>query len=210
MLFYELDQNGELLNVKSAPTASVSSIEKITYEPHSNNLLIAINGGSFSSCSGVPGIYVADNNLDIIEKQDLIRIQGGLGTNIDNIIEITTDGKWIDDEYIIFNTRKTLHSRSFTYATLYKVDSALNVYANLELPPYDSCTWMPYGTSTMYINDSTVFTFTYSAESMTSLETHQVNVILVDKGLNLLGRKTIKRDGVYSYVGPPSALNDDG
>lgn len=209
MLLYELDQNGEIIRTKSDLTASVSSINTITYEPHSDNLLIAINGGNFPSCGGFPGIYVVDNNLDLIEKQDLIHIQGGIGINIDNIIEITTDGKWIDGDYMIFNMQKSLQSRSFTYTSLYKVDSALTVYAELELPPYDSCTFMPNGTSTAYINDSTIFVFTYSTETM-SFQTHQVNVILVDKELNLLGRKTIKTDDVISYVGPPSALNDGG
>ena len=207
--FYELDQNGEIINAKSAPTLSVSSISKIAYEHLSDNVLIAINGGSFPSCSGCPGIYAINNALDIIEKQHLIHIQGGNGANVDNIIEISTDGKWIDDNFMLFSMKRSLHNRSFTYVSLYKLDSALNVYANLRLPPYDSCTWMPNGTSTTYINGSTIFAFTYSAESMLSFDTHQVNVFLVDENLNLLGRKTIKKDGVFSYVGPPSILNDD-
>ena len=110
---------------------------------------------------------------------------------------------------MIFHFRKNLHHRSsFTYTTLCKVDSALNVYAELRLPPEDSCTWMPEGTSTAFINDSTIFAFTYCAETMLSFDTYQANVFLVDINLNLLGRKVIKTDHVVSYWRQPTTLND--
>ena len=103
-----------------------------------------------------------------------------------------------------------INRSSFNYNTLYKVDSAMNVYGELRLPPYDSCTWLPYGTSTAYIDDSTIFAFTLCAESMYDFDTRQANVILADKHLNLLGRKTIRQDNVYALVEEATVFNDGG
>lgn len=209
--FYELDQNGDIIQIKPIKNAYASSIEKMTYEPNSDNIMVVVEGGSFPSVTGYPGIYVVDSNLDIVARQHLINVQGGIGTDVDRIREISTDGKWINENHMIFHFRKNLHHRSsFTYTTLCKVDSALNVYAELRLPPEDSCTWMPEGTSTAFINDSTIFAFTYCAETMLSFDTYQANVFLVDINLNLLGRKVIKTDHVVSYWRQPTTLNDGG
>lgn len=209
--FYELDQNGDIIQVKPIKNAYASSIEKMTYEPNSDNIMVVVEGGSFPSFTGYPGIYVVDSNLDIVARQHLINVQGGIGDNVDRIDKISTEGRWIDEDRMIFHFNKYLrHRSSFTYTTLCKVDSALNVYAELRLPPEDSCTWMPEGTSTAYINDSTFFAFTDCAETMLSFDTYQANVCLVDINFNLLGRKVIKTDHVVSYWRQPTILNDGG
>lgn len=209
--FYEFDETGEIIRMVDNPlnVAYAVGIGKPTYEPHSDNLLVPINGGSFPPHSGLPGIYVVDNNYNIVAKQDFIQIQGGLPTNVDDISQIGCEDKWIDGEYIIVDAEKYAH-RSTTYHTLYKVDSALNVYAELRLPPYDSCASSPYGTSTAYINDTTIFSFTYCSELIWSTDKSQVNVIMVDKHLNLLGRKVIQKDNVQYICTTPPARFDDG
>ena len=209
--FYELNQNGDIIRVKPIKNAYASSIEKMTYESHSENIMVIVEGGNFPSFTGYPGIYVVDSNLDIVARQHLFNVHGGTGPDVDQINNISTDGKWIDGNHMIFHFRKYLnHRSSFTYTTLCKVDSALNVYAELRLPPEDSCTWMPEGTSTVYINDSTIFAFTDCTDAMLSFDTYQANVILVDNNLNLLGRKVIKTDNVVSYWRQPTTLNDGG
>ena len=80
----------------------------------------------------------------------------------------------------------------------------------LPLPPYDSCTWVPWGTNTAYANDSTIFAVSYCSETMSSRVAYQTNIILVDKHLNLLGRKVIKEDNVLKQVSSPAAFNDGG
>ena len=209
--FYEFDEMGEIIKMVDNPlnVAYTAGIGKLTYEPHSDNLLVTINGGSFPPHSGLPGIYVVDNNYNIVAKQDFIHIQGGLPINVDEVFQIGCEGKWIDNEYIILDAEKSAH-RSSTYNTLYKVDSALNVYAELRLPPYDSCTSSPYGTSTAYINDTTIFSFTDCSEFIWSTDKRQVNVILVDKNLNLLGRKVIQKDNVQYFCSTPPARFEDG
>ncbi len=210
---YELDREGNILVKKPHTTAEVNCFRGITYEPNSDNLLIALTGGFFPpSYQGTPGIYVIDMNLEIVARQNLHNVQGGWGFEVDLIEDITTDGKWFDGDLMIFHALKSElnHRTTFTYSSLYKLDSALHVYGELRLPPYDSCTWIPSGTSTAYINDSTIFVFTYCAESMLSFDTHQTNVLLVDKHLNLLGRKTIKQDHVFTIVGEAAVFNDGG
>ena len=211
--FYEFEETGGILRIIDNQTdvAYVGGIEELTYEPHSDNLLVAINGGSFPPNSGMPGIYVVDNNYNIVTKQNFIQIQGGISPNIDDISEIACEGLWIDEDFIIVDAEKYTHRSSLTYHTLYKVDSALNVYADLRLPPFDSCTWVPYGTSTSYINDTTIFAFTYCSQLIWSTDKSQVNVILVDKHLNLLGRKVIQKDNVqYICTTPPARFEDGG
>ena len=173
--------------------------------------MVVVGGGYFPPNSGIPGIYVVDEELNIIAKQDFIHIQGDLSSNTDNISEITCEGKWLNNQYLLFDTEKYLHQReSFTYHSLYLLDSALNIHAELNLPPYDSCASAPNGTSTAYINDSTIFAFTYCNNQMWSLNAFQTNVILVDNHLNLLGRKVIREDDVLYNPGPPLAFSDGG
>lgn len=208
---YELDRDGNILVKKPDTTALVNSFRGITYEPHSDNLLVAVNGGSFPNVTGAPGMYVIDMDFNVVGRQHLLGVQGGYGYEVDCINSISIDGTWIDGENYLLQALKFERNRpSFCYSSLYKVDSALHVYGELHLPPHDSCTWLPEGTGTAYIDDSTIFAFTFCAESMASFDTHQTNVILVDKHLNLLGRKTLKQDHVLTLVGQTAPFNDGG
>lgn len=207
---YELDEQGDILARKSLPADYASSVDEITYEPHSNYMLMTVEGGSFPNSTGVPGIYVVDANLDIVSRKDMVKVQGGYAYQVDAIEEISTDGTWIDGDRLILNTIKPQHNRpTFYYSSLYVIDSALNVYDELRLPPYDSCAWMPRGTSTAYVDDTTVFAITYCAENLYA-DMYQANIILVDKHLNLLGRKTFKDDEFLFIPGQPAVFNDGG
>lgn len=208
---YELDEELNILVMKSLPTYYASSIEEITYEPHSDNLLMAVEGGEFLSSTGVPGIYVVDMGFEVVSRKNLNKVQGGYGYEVDPIYEISTDGNWIDDDRLILHANKVQLNRrtTFYYSSLYVIDSALNVYGELRLPPYDSTAWMPRGTSTAYIDDTTIFAITYCAEWLYS-DIYQANVILVDKHLNLLGRKAFRDDEFLFRPGQPAAFNDGG
>ena len=207
---YELDYEGNILVKKPHISAYAASIEEVTYEPHSDNLFVAVYGGSFPNNSGVPGIYVVDTSLEIVARQHLVPVQGGYAYQVDPIVEISTDGKWIDGDRLILHAQKPKHNRqTFYYSSLYVIDSALNVYGELHLPPYDSTASMPRGTSSAYINDSTIFAITYCTESVYS-DIAQTNVILVDKHLNLLGRKAFKESDFMYLPGQPAVFNDGG
>ena len=204
--FYEFDESGEIIRIVDNPPNEcyLSSIKEITYAPHSDNFMIFIDGGWFGNASGVSGIFVVDTSLHVVARQSLFHLGGQ-----ENVEDNACEGNWFDDNHLILDVEKYVGS-SFTYHTLYNVDSALNIYANLRLPPYDSCTWVPYGTSTAYINDSTIFAFSYCSSEMWSFDMTQVNVILVDKHLNLLGRKTIREEDKLYYCGSPASFNDGG
>ena len=209
--FYEFDETGNIMRMIDNPIeiAVANSVYRIIYEPNSSNFQVTIGGGSFPPHAGMPGIYVVDDSLRIVAKQDLFHLQGGPVPQSDYINTITCDGNWIDGEFMIFDIDKYLHRReSFTYHTLYKLDSALNVHAELRLPPYDSCTFAPSGTNTAYVNDSTIFAFTYCKEKMLSFDTEQANVLLVDKDLNLLGRKAFSDEDIFHFWCSPTVFND--
>ena len=205
--FYEFDKYGDTIKTIDNPfeLAETYSIKEMTYEPHSDNLMIVVLGGNYGYDSGSPGIFVADTAFNIVAHQSMLRL-GGANVVTDNACE----GKWFDGDRILVNCEQYIGSH-FTYHTLFIVDSALNVYAELLLPPNDSSTIIPYGgTNTAYVDDSTIFAFNYCGESFLPEEVQQVNVALVDKHLNLLGRKVIKRDNVLYSVSIPATFNDGG
>ena len=208
---YELDSEGNILERKSYPTVTAGWIQEITYEPHSDNMLVAVQGGNFQNSQGVPGIYVVNTKLEIVARKDMYDVQGGYGYEVDAIEEITMDGKWIDGNRILLNTIKHHQTKrpTFPYASLYVIDSAMNVYGEVRLPPYDSLMSLPQGTSTAYINDTTVFALTYCRRTMVSVN-HQANVILLDGCLNILGRKAYSHQELAYLPGSPVAFSDGG
>ena len=213
MRFYEFDEEGDMLRVVD-DDKSVIRIEEIFYAPHSDNLMIAVQG-SFPPNDAV-GIYIADTSLNIIAYKDFFHLQGGINPYADHIMEARCEGRWFDDDCVIFDAYTKRYDGkddprfTFYYDKLYKLDSALNIHAELRLPPYDSCSFSPVGTSTAYVNDSTIFAFTYCSSYIYANDMEQLNVTLVDKDLNLLGRKVLRVDNVIYIVSSPAAFNDGG
>ena len=200
---YELDETGLILKMNDTPRLQIGSINEITYIPNTENLMILLDGGVFGYNSGVVGWYIVDPELIVIDRQMMTYLNGA------ELDDVACDGHWIDERYLIVDGEQYEGSH-FTYHTLFKIDTSMNVTATLPLPPYDSCTWVPLGTNTAYANDSTIFAVSYCRETMSSDVVCQTNIMLVDKDLNLLGRKVLKEDNVLKYVSPPAAFNDGG
>ena len=201
---YELDETGAILRTNDTPLTMISSINEITNIPNTDNLMIFLNGGSFDYNIGAVGWYIVDTELNIIDRQTMVHLNGE-----ESISDIACEGYWIDGQYLIVDGEQ-YEGSSFTYHTLFKMDASMNVTATLQLPPYDSCTWVPIGTNTAYANDSTIFAVSYCRETMFSDIVCQTNIMLVDKHLNLLGRKVLKEDNVVKIVRPPATFNDGG
>lgn len=200
---YEIDEMGDILRVSTTPLFQIGSIKEITYIPDTDNLMILLDGGVFGYNSGVVGWYIVDADFNVIDRQMMTYLNG------EELDDIACEGYWIDGQYLIVDGEQ-YEGSSFTYHTLYKIDASMNVTATLPLPPYDSCTWVPLGTNTAYANDSTIFAVSYCRETMFSNIVCQTNVLLVDKNLNLLGRKVLKEENVLKYVSPPASFNDGG
>ena len=200
---YELDETGLILRMHDTPRLQIGSINEITYIPNTENLMILLDGGVFGYNSGVVGWYIVDPELNVIDRQMLTYLNGA------ELDDVACDGQWIDEQYLIVDGEQYEGSH-FTYHTLFKIDTSMNVTATLQLPPYDSCTWVPMGTNTAYANDSTIFAVSYCSETMSSMVAYQTNIMLVDKDLNLLGRKVLKEDNVVKIVRPPATFNDGG
>lgn len=204
MRLYELNEMGDIIRIHDTPLMLIGSIKELTYIPNTENLMILLDGGVFGYNSGVVGWYTIAPDLNIIEQQMMVHLNG-----VDCIDDIACEGYWIDGQYLIVDGEQ-YEGSSFTYHTLFKMDAMMNVTATLPLPPYDSCTWVPLGTNTAYANDSTIFAVSYCSETMFSEVVYQTNIMLVDKHLNLLGRKVLKEQDVLKLVSPPAAFNDGG
>lgn len=92
---------------------------------------------------------------------------------------------------------------------LYMLDTLGGKHAHVQLPPTDSvtlCEWTGCGTA--YVNDSTIFAVSYSSKPYITNPKH-ANITIVDRDLNILGRKVLKGDD-RRYYSPctPIALND--
>lgn len=205
--FFEFDEDGDLLRIvdNPRPMIALSDIKSMTYAPNSDNLMVFVGDGIFGNASGVPGILVADTSYTIVAKQSFYHLDG-LGCS-----DIGCDGHWIDGQYLIVDIEQHI-GQSFTFHTLYKVDSALNVYDHQVLLPSDSCTWVSKERNTAYVNDSTIFAFSNFSESFSSgiLFYSNACITLFDKHLNLLGRKVIKADDMRHNIGVPAVFNDGG
>ena len=136
--FFEFDEEGNLLRIVDNPTlaAWTSDIKTITYAPNSDNLMVYVGSGIFGNASGFAGMMVADTAYNIVAKQPLWNLDGL------ECEDIACDGHWIDGQYMILDVEQYIGS-SFTFHTLYKIDSARNVYAHHDVEPADSCTRVP-------------------------------------------------------------------
>lgn len=205
--FFEFDETGMLLRIVDNPIAMAASscINTVTYAPDSDNLMVFVKGGHFGNASGVSGIMVADTSYTIVAKQSLYHLGG-----VEGVTNHGCDGYWIDGQYLIVDAERYI-GNSFTYHTLYKVDSALHVYGQHVLEPSDSCAWVPSCRNTAYVDDSTIFAFSSITRAFTTSPLYrQANVALFDKDLNLLGRKVIKEDDVRYIPAVPAVFNDGG
>ncbi len=204
--FFEFDEEGELLRIVDNPTSTAlaTDIKTITYAPNSDNLMVYVGSGIFGNASGFAGMMVADTAYNIVAKQPLWNLDGL------ECEDIACDGHWIDGQYMILDVEQYIGS-SFTFHTLYKIDSARNVYAHHDVEPADSCTRVPRERNTAYVNDSTIFAISIFSETMySSLSYENANILLYDKHLNLLGRKVIKTDDVTYFPSVPAVFNDGG
>ena len=204
--FFEFNEEGELLRIvdNPRPTVRLSDIKTITYAPKSDNLMVYVGDGIFGNASGFAGMMVADTAYNIVAKQPLWNLDGL------ECEDIGCDGHWIDGQFMILDVEQYI-GQSFTFHTLYKIDSARNVYAHHDVEPADSCTRVPRERNTAYINDSTIFAFSVFCETMyNSFSYENANIVLYDKHLNLLGRKVIKADDVLYWPSVPAVFNDGG
>ena len=204
--FFEFDEEGELLRIVDNPTSTAlaTDIKTITYAPNSDNLMVYVGDGIFGNASGFAGMMVADTAYNIVAKQSLWNLDGL------ECEDIACDGHWIDGQYMILDVEQYIGS-SFTFHTLYKIDSARNVYAHHDVEPADSCTRVPRERNTAYVNDSTIFAISIFSETMySSLSYENANILLYDKHLNLLGRKVIKTNDVTYFPSVPALFNDGG
>ena len=104
----------------------------------------------------------------------------------------------------IGDSGRTLRTENLLNNLIVQGDSGVYLFGHQDDTAY-GIGWMAD-----YANDSTIFAVSYCSETMSSMVAYQTNIMLVDKDLNLLGRKVLKEDNVLKQVSQPAAFNDDG
>lgn len=153
--------------------------------------------------------WIVDSNLNVEKKFSIKPIHNGVVCS-----DARCDGHWYDGNQLIIDMEwhtgtgnDVLYQHSLHK---YKLDSNCQLIAELHLPCADSTNWAPYSVNTAYVNDSTIFAITYSGSWWAANDTYQLNITLVDKDLNLLGRKVIKKQDYCFVCDQPVPLYPNG
>lgn len=203
--FYEFSETADTLRsfTQPAPETDQTTCSNVfsMFPLHDTDTMV------FFGTFGSHHIWTVDSDFNIHRGNNIDATTGSITSFF-----YGCDGHWIDGERLIIDIEdhKGTGNNIRYFHTLYVVDTALNNYRSLVLPPNDSTSQSPIGVSTAYLNDSTIFAITYSQRWWNSNDVVQLNIFLVDKHLNLLGLKTIRQDDRIWFSRQPVPLGDNG
>ena len=157
---------------------------------------------------GSYGVWNLSRDLEITYKHP---VYFGSYPLYDDPSGISCEGHWYEGGLLLTSLFKTKSIDDNTHeGWLYMIDTLGGKHACVQLPPTDSvtvCEWTGCGTA--YVNDSTIFAVTCSSKPYIYSYPKHANVTIVDKDLNILGRKVLKGDSVdFDPPCTPVALND--
>lgn len=205
--FYEFNPSGDSIRSVAQPIAIDGypqygyKIALVMSNPDTTGYMAIASGTYNNHWSGMFGIYWIDDNLNIVDNKPWMS-NGDISS---------CDNHWhfLDENHqksLLVDIEKYIGS-SFSYHSLCFVSEKFVKYKEVDLPPLDSVSTVNSFTSTVFINDSTIFATTYSSVSFWDDEC-QTNVFLTDSDLNILGRKTIKESDQYILPLMPVGLCD--
>lgn len=202
--FYEFNGFGDTLRSNTIFSESgLGFVDGLFKTPNENELACLTYGGDGEF------YWIVDEDLNAERKYTLRPIHNGVAGK-----DARCDGHWHDGNQIIVDMEwhtgtgnDVLYQHSLHK---FKLDSNCQLTAELHLPCADSTNWAPYSVNTAYVNDSTIFAITYSGSWWAANDTYQLNVTLVDKDLNLLGRKVIKKKDYCFVCDQPVPLYPNG
>lgn len=157
---------------------------------------------------GSYGVWNLSRDLEITYKHP---VYFGSYPLYDSPSSIACEDRWFEGGLLLTSLFKTKSVDDPTHeGWLYMIDTLGGKHAHVQLPPTDSvtvCEWTGCGTA--YVNDSTIFAVTCSSKPYIYSYPKHANVTIVDKDLNILGRKVLKGDSVdFDPPCTPVALND--
>lgn len=214
LCFYEIDTLGDTLRAK-APMEGThacvgSDIKSVTRSPGSGAMQVFLEWGNFNG-NTVTGFKTVDDDFEIVGSKALHKLPGSQWMN-EIIWEVRSDGRWDGDGHMIVCAEMTYADRqrpTIYHQTLYRIDTLGHNLGELHLPPADSSLSSPDTWNTAYVNDSTIFVLnSYGVYTWDMWK--RLNVTLVDKHLNLLGRKVVKPEEAGYSCGQPAVFDDGG
>ena len=204
---YDFDESGDTIRTAMQPMINgvwnnSSSTKRILFLPSSNSYRF------FSRKASRCYSWDMDSLLNIKIGKRIGRILPN--SEAESIVNVDSHLYENDQVMLSFQRHFGTGDEVLYYFSMYRVDSLVNVYATIDLPPLDSASYSPDITNMAYSNDSTIFFVSDSGADWLSLDYEQCNIALVDKDLNLLGRKVFKKDEYVSYPLPPVPIGDNG
>ena len=209
--FNRLNENGDVVDSKDQPEEFEGDVQegneivKILKVPNSDNYLFFGTGSPYDHVIyGCIGLWHLSHDFTITSREHLNSF-GGIHTPL----YVATDGRWFDDNYFYITTARN-HDYDDSYQSIYKVDSSMHIYNQLDLPPKpnDTASYGVTGTSHAYLNDSTIFVVSMTSTYFSIGRWRDAYIALVDKDLNLLGRKTMHEDDLCLTPCQPVPLNN--
>ena len=203
--FYEFSETADTLRSFTQPIPEVNSTSCSNvfsmFPLHDTDTMV------FFGAWGSHHIWTIDSDFNIHRGNNIYNATGSFSADF-----YGCDGHWIDNDRLIIDVEdsKGTGNDILYFHTLFVVDTALNIYGTLELPPLDSVSQSPLGVSTAYLNDSTIFAITYSQQRWNSNDVVQLNIFLIDKHLNLLGRKVVRQEDMIWFSRQPVPMGEDG
>lgn len=214
LCFYEFDAVGDTLRAKAPMEGNLaclgSGIKCVTRSPGSGAMQVFLEWGNFNG-NNVTGFKTVDDDFEIVGSKALHKLPGSQWLT-ELIWQVRTDGRWDDDGHMIVCAEMTYADSQIPgiyHQTLYRIDTLGNNLGELHLPPADSSLSSPDTWNTAYVDDSTIFV-------LNSCGTHvwdmwkRLDVTLVDKRLNILGRKVVKPEEAGYSCGQPAVFDDGG
>jgi len=209
--FYELSPDGDTLRSSTQPqilngrVQSGLKIENLFPNPQTGGFTF-VGVGNYGNFGGSHGVWNLGRDLEITSKYPM-----SFGTYPFYFppSQMTCEGHWYDNGRFLTFTKKTKDYNTHDPAGwLYMTDTMAGKHASVLLPPLDSVNNADFGCCTAYVDDSTIFAATYCFPQKALFGWGHTNILLLDKHLNILGRKPIHPQGLDCFPTMPVALDD--
>ncbi len=214
--FYEFSPDGDTVHstlqpeyVDDMPQAG-SNIENIFPNPATGGFTFVAKGNHAYTpnyiMEGCYGVWNIDRNLTITSHRPVAFGDYPYYFGPDHM---AVEGRWYDNGRFltVIDKMKSMGENELS-GWLYMMDGQAEMGPYTQLPPTDSVTLSSAsGCCTAHVDDSSIFVTSYSTREYISFDDWQGNITLVDKDLNILGRKVLKEEGLDYVPQAPVALS---
>lgn len=210
--FYEFSPSGDIVASRTQPEyvngvsqGGFNDVRTIFPKKDSDGFVLLGQGPFRPKTNNNLGIWNIDRAMNIIHKSPIFfNYPFFFGPD-----DLASDGHWYSgDRFMVYLEKITSLDEPYPEGWLFMLDTLAGRHGSILIPPLDSTSISPdsFGCSTAYVNDSTIFVVSHTPGQ--GIE-KRGNITLVDRNLNLLGRKVLKDEGWSYRPQTPVALNDN-